>query len=875
MRISTKAIARLFALFGYLFLPILVASASEEKSTLDWQHIADLPPVGGQSDALGVAGPFVGVHNDALIIAGGANFVKPYWGMDKEWHDTIWVLEREGDSYTWHEGGKLPRPLGYGSSVSTSEGVLCMGGNDASNCYDDTFLLKWNPDTRKVEIESYPALPSTCAFSLATMIGDKVYLAGGTRTNDLSSAMTNFWMLDLSKRGVDDFGWQELPGWPGPARGLSLTVAQHNGEEDQVFVLSGRRIGDDGEIEFLKDAYAFSPIRYMDSEDTAWKRISDSPVCMMAGEAIPVGQSHIFVIGGADGSLFHKADELKDGHPGFPKKAWAYNTITNTWFEANSIPQNHVTTQVAKWGDDYILASGEVRPRVRTPMIWKISPVQTSSTFGWLDYSTIVIYLAFLIGIGVYFLFKNKSTDDYFRGGQKIPWWAAGCSIFATMLSSLTFMSLPAKVYATDWVYFLYNFCILLLAPVIIFMVLPFFRGIDATSAYEYLEKRFNLLARMFASTFYIIFQVGRMAIVMFLPALALATVTPISVETCILVMGIMSLIYCTIGGVEAVIWTDTLQTFVLLGGALLSFIVIVFSLDGGLGYFWATSMADSKMNLVNWDFGSNSYMIAAAWVVLLGGIAGQLTPYSSDQGVVQRYMSTSSKKKATQSIWTNAWLSMLASLLFFSLGTALYVFYKQNPAELDPTLQNDSVFPQFIASKLPVGIAGLVIAGVFAAAQSTISTSMNSIATVFTTDFLRRFNVLKSERSYFRSAQVATLVAGILGTGFALLLASADIKSMFDHFIKVIGMFGSPIAGLFMLGMLTKKAHGRGAFLGAICGIVMVYLIQNMTGTHPLLYATVGLCSAFFFGYLFSIVIPSRDKDIKGLTVFTLPKSD
>jgi len=619
----------------------------------------------------------------------------------------------------------------------------------------------------------------------------------------------------------------------------------------------------------LTDGYAFSPTAYHKSGDvTAWRRIADMPASVMAGEGFAIGQSHLFVVGGADGSLFHIADNLKDDHPGFPKTTWAYNTITNTWFKAGSIPQNHVTTQPTKWGDDYIIASGEVRPRTRTPDIWRITSVQTSASFATADYMVIVIYLLSLIGIGVFFSFRNKSTEDYFRGGQRIPWWAAGCSIFATMLSSLTFMSVPAKVYATDWVYFLINMSIIALAPFIIAFILPFFRSINATSAYEYLELRFNLAARLFASAFYILFQIGRMAIVMFLPALALTTVTPLSVEACILLMGVMSLIYCTLGGVEAVIWTDTLQTFVLLGGALLSFILIILNLAGGWGEFVTVGMADQKFHLINWDWSAGSFTSTALWVIVLGGIAQQLVPYSSDQGIVQRYMSVSSTKKAAQSIWTNAALSFFASLLFFGLGTGLYVFYKAFPGELDPTLQNDSVFPQFIAAELPVGLAGLVIAGVFAAAQSTVSTSMNSIATAFTTDFVRRFNLIGTERGYFRCAQSATLLAGILGTVFALLLASADVKSIWDTFMRVLGLLGGPMGGLFILGMFTVRANGKGAVAGAVLGTLAVALVQSHSSISVVLHTAIGLFTCVVTGYALSRVLPSQKTTDLNLTI-------
>ena len=862
-----------FLIYILLFTLNLFASA-DTRSYFSWSELDSLPALTGQTEPLGVAGPFAGVHNDALIIAGGANFEKPYWENEKQWHADIWVMTKQNDNFEWVFAGQLDQPVAYGASVSTERGVLCMGGNNSQRTFKDVFLLKWNPDSKKIDMEPFPPLPRTCAFTSAALLNNKVYVAGGDETNSSHSSMNNFWVLDLAQKDTENFHWKTLPPWPGPARGKNMAVAQHNGTNNCIYVIGGRRQNKQGKIELLNDIYAFNPS--FDSEkksNPVWTKCHNAPNPISAGEAAPVGQSHIFFLGGTDGRLKSIANQLKADHPGFTKQIWAYHTITDTWIKAGMMPQNHVCTQAVKWDNDFIIPSGEIKPRIRSPKIWKITPLSTSQKFSWIDYSTIIIYLGILIAIGVFFSFRNKNTEDYFRGGQRIPWWASGCSIFATMLSSVTFMSIPAKTYATNWVYLPINFAIVLLAPFVIHYILPFFHRINATSAYEYLERRFNLFARLFASASYILFQIGRMAIVMFLPALALSTVTPISVQVCILLMGIMSIIYCTLGGVQAVIWTDTVQTVVLLGGALFSFILILLNLDGGISEFFTVSLSHQKLNMVNWDWSAMSYTTTALWVIVLGGIAQQLVPYSSDQGVVQRYMAVSSEANARKSIWTNAALSFFGSLLFFALGTGLYVFYKHFPHQLDPTMQTDSIFPQFISSQLPVGIAGIVIAGVFAAAQSTISTSMNSVATAFSTDFILRFNLLKTEKAYFNLARVVTLFVGILGTVVALMFALADIKSMWDSFLKIIGLFGGPMSGLFILGIFSRRAHGRGAVLGALASAALIVFVQSFTRISFLLYAFIGIVSCVVLGYLFSLVIPSPQKNIKGLTIKKLDK--
>ena len=263
--------------------------------------------------------------------------------------------------------------------------------------------------------------------------------------------------------------------------------------------------------------------------------------------------------------------EMRDfDHPGFPRQTYAYHTITDTWVPMGENFGTHVTTPAVGWGDEIFLVSGEIRPRVRTNKVWRIKVKENKKAFGTINMGVVVLYLLAMVGIGVFFTFRNKSTDDYFRGGKSIPWWAAGCSIFATMLSSITYMAVPAKAFAQDWVYWIGNFLILGIAPVAIYLALPFFRRLDATSAYEYLEKRFNRGARLIGSGSFSLFHIFRMGVVLALAALALASVTPLTPAQCVIVMGVLSIIYCTLGGVEAVIWTDTIQTFILLGGAVM-----------------------------------------------------------------------------------------------------------------------------------------------------------------------------------------------------------------------------------------------------------------------------------------------------------------
>lgn len=854
------------AVFCFIITGVLHAETAE-PNWLNWSQMPLMPASGGQAEPIGVAGAFVGIHNDAMIIAGGANFDKPYDKTQKQWHDDIWALEK--DSQKWLGGFKLDNPIAYGASVSTKYGVVCIGGNDANQSYDSVFLLKWNSQSKTIEKSNLPALPSPCSNTAAAVIDDVIYVAGGQQDTSLFSAMNNFWSMDLSKISEPNgLCWKQLPAWPGSQRAFNITAAQHNGKEHCVYVIGGRYLKAENDANWvaMNDIYQFSPSKYAAGKN-AWKKCSNLPYPVHAVCGIDVGQSHILIFGSAIKPESINANDSNDTGC-FKRDVLAYHTITDTVIKVGLMPLSQVTTTAVKWNGDIVIASGEICPKIRTPQIWKANLLKTSTVFGKANFSVLIVYLIGMIAVGVYFMYRNKNTDDFFRGGQRIPAWAAGLSIFATLLSSITFIAVPAKVYISDWTFITLNLIVIPIIPFIFIFVVPYFRKIDATSAYEYLEKRFNVFIRLFASLSFVLFQIGRMAIVMFLPALALSTMTSMSVPTCILLTGILTVIYCTMGGLEAVVWTDAIQTLVLLGGALYCLFVMVNSLGGGFSEFISIASTNDKFHAINWDFSKTSIYTTAFWVMIIGGIGQTLVPFVSDQAIVQRYMVVSDIKKVRNSFITSTIAGTIATFIFFSIGTALYVFYKTHPQNLDPTYQNDAIFPLFISYQLPAGLGGIVIAGIYAAAQSTVSGSVHSISTVVVTDFAKRFSLLKTEKGYLNLARFCTFLFGTLGTILALIFASADIKSLWESFIEVLGLICGPMCGLFLLGMFTKRVGGISAIIGAVSGAVVLFLVGRHTKVNIVLYASVGITACVVIGYIASFIIPERKKDISGLTI-------
>lgn len=841
---ALRALAAATKATGLLVLLLPTASGAEPYA---WQTLADLP------EPLGVAGPFVGTSNGALVVAGGAHFpVSPFQGGTKVWIDSIYVLDDPESQ--WRQAGRLDRPLAYGGSVTTPEGIVLLGGSDSSRHYADVIRLRVVDGS--IEKEELPDLPRACANIGVALLGNAIYVAGGQGDPGSRSALRNFWRLDLSREPLQ---WEPLEPWRGPPRMLPVVATQ----DGALYVISGAELlaDDAGGVtrRFLTDVWRYSP------ESGVWNPVAEAPRAMVAAPAIAEGQSHILVFGGDDGHDFLRQAELGDDHPGFTRRALAYHTITDTWADLGATPFGHVTTTAVRWRGQVIVASGEDRPGHRSSRVYSGAPPPKSHLTA-VDTVTMALYLLSLVIMGIYLSRRGKSTEDFFLAGRRIPWWAAGLSIFGTQLSAITFMTIPAKAYATDWVFFMANVAIVAIAPIVIVFYLPFFQRLRVTTVYEYLELRFNVQVRLFASLAFILFQLGRMTIVLFLPALALSTVTGMNVYMCILVMGVLCTFYTVLGGIEAVIWTDVLQVIVLLGGGLLCLALILHDV-GGLGEVVQTGAADGKFHMIDWSWDMTT---TSVWIVLFGSMFANLGVYTSDQSVVQRYLTTKDEKAAARSLWTNVAVGMPGTVLWFGLGTCLYVFYKQRPGDLDPGVSTDAILPLFIAKELPSGVSGAIIAAVFAATMSSLDSSLHSISTVVVTDFYRRFRQAATDLDCLRLAKRVTAVLGLAATVTALLLATYDFGSLWDVFLEVMSLFGGALGGLFALGIFTKRATGPGALVGALTSAVVLYLVRTYTPLHFLTYAAVGASVCLLVGYAASLVLPGRPKDLTGLTVYT-----
>ncbi|MGL5272365.1 MAG: sodium:solute symporter family transporter, partial [Phocaeicola sp.] len=589
-------------------------------------------------------------------------------------------------------------------------------------------------------LSNLPNLPKPLTSPLIGLVGNHLIVVGGKSNNELN---LEGWKLNLKET---DSSWQAIASLP-YNEGINQSCAVQNGGDEDIFYLFG------------KNTLTFSIKRNL------WvktKNEAKNPIDIARQHPITLGTHHI---------LFLDKNE----------NYCTFHTVTEQWDSHGYQADINGNVYVGKWGNDYImLDSGELT---------QIS-LNSAVRFGWLNYGVLILYMILMLCIGFYFSRRAGTSDQFFKGGGKIPWWAAGISIFATTLSAITFMALPAKAYTTNWLYFPMSFSILIMAPIVIKWYLPFFRRLNLTTAYEYLEQRFNLTVRLTSSVLFIIFMIMRIGIVLYLPSVALSTVTGIDILTCILMMSIVTIIYSTMGGVEAVVWGDVIQGGILVFGAIISVVYLVV----GTGGFMETikiGMTADKFKMLDFSF---DFTQPTFWVIFFGaGLANSLITYTSDQTIVQRYLTTENMKKTKQSLWLNGLIALPVLVLFYFIGTALYTFFYTHPELLPATMNNaEGIFPYFIVNELPAGIGGLLIAAIFAATMSTLSSNINSASTAITVDFARRMIPSLSDKVQVKTARISGILVGVLGTYLAIELSTMSVKSFFDEFNTFIGLLTS-----------------------------------------------------------------------------------
>ncbi|TVQ73477.1 MAG: sodium:solute symporter [Balneolaceae bacterium] len=491
------------------------------------------------------------------------------------------------------------------------------------------------------------------------------------------------------------------------------------------------------------------------------------------------------------------------------------------------------------------------------------------------DTLVFVLYLLGIVLFGISFYRKGRSSTDYSTGAGTIPAWVIGLSIFATFVSSISFLALPGIAFLSDWNAYVFSLSI----PVAIFMAIRFFiplyRKVGSPSAYTYLEVRFGVWARLYVATFWLLTQLMRVAVILYLLALPMYVILGWDMRLIIVITSISVMVYAILGGIKAVMWTDAVQAIILISGTIIALGLIMFSLPEGPGQYFEIAARYNKFNLGSLGV---SLTESTFWVVFIYGIFINLQNYGIDQNFIQRYMSARTEKEAIRSAFGGGLLYVPVSLLFFMIGTGLYVYYYVYPELLPPEYlesgMSDSVFPYFIINALPVGISGLLVASIFAAGMSTISTSLNAGATVLLNDFYRRFRSQTKESESVIFLYIASALICVLGTLVSFYIIR--VESALDVWWNLAGIFSGGMLGLFLLGFFSSKVSNVSAAVGVAIGLLTIAWMSlsptYFTGAletwqnplHNYMTIVIGTLVIFLVGFLLTLLLPSATRDIQ-----------
>ena len=437
-----------------------------------------------------------------------------------------------------------------------------------------------------------------------------------------------------------------------------------------------------------------------------------------------------------------------------------------------------------------------------------------------LDVFAICVYLIGMVALGFYFSRRNDSTERYFVGNRAFSGWVVGLSMLGTIVSSATFLALPATAYVLDWRQLNVNLVLPFVALLAIVVFIPFFRRGKLTSAFEYLGNRYGTLPRLYGTFSFIVLQLIRMAQILFLVSLPIQFLTGVSIEIVAIGAGIFIAFYTIAGGIEAVIWTDVIQAVILVFGGVICFALIAFDLPGGLGQIVEVGKANDKFSLGSFDWNLHERTF---WTVIILGIINWLMIYSGDQNMVQRYASARSTREARKATALYSAIALPMWIMFFFVGTSLFVYYNAFPEPTVAGLESDQVLPYFILTKVPAGIAGIVIAAVLAAAMSSLDSGINAISTVTVVDILKPHLAKdKDDRFYLRSARITAALVTLIVICGAIFFSRIEKESMNDISLIVTSLFGGCLMGLFILGFFTRIVDGTSATIAMFCAILL-----------------------------------------------------
>ena len=486
-----------------------------------------------------------------------------------------------------------------------------------------------------------------------------------------------------------------------------------------------------------------------------------------------------------------------------------------------------------------------------------------------LDYTILITYIGAIVFLGSVFSKGQTSLKEFFLASKNIPWWAAACSGIATMTSAISYLGGPGQAFKADFTFLQYRVATPLAIAIVCLVLVPLFYRLDLFSVYEYLERRFDSRVRILASGLFVLLKCFYLAIVIYASSLIVVEMTGLSLIWIIPMIGLTTTLYTMLGGMRAVIWTDTLQLVLLLGGLVAAFYMIVTQVDGGVA--GVLQVANSQNKLRFFDFSFTILNTVTFWGGLMGGAFFMLSQYGVDQAELQRFLTTTSIRKSQLAMTSSMLFSTGLGFFQFFIGSSLFVFYSQFPEKGGLGINPDRVFPKFIIEELPTGLTGLLVAGVFAAAMSTISSVLNSLTTVSLSDIYGR---ITRRSASIRLARAVTIALGFL-TAFLAFYADR-LGTILEAGASITNLFGGTLVGVYLLGMWTRRANGTGAFVGALVGLIGVLLLSALTPVAWIWYAVFAATLSFGSGLLISLLFaPPPEQKMRGLVYGRAAKDD
>jgi SSS family solute:Na+ symporter len=485
-----------------------------------------------------------------------------------------------------------------------------------------------------------------------------------------------------------------------------------------------------------------------------------------------------------------------------------------------------------------------------------------------LDILVIGFYMALLVAVGVRVSRRQTSTNEYFLADRAIPGWAIGMSLLATIITSVTFIAYPGAAYAGDWSLLVPGIMFVLVIAAIGFVIVPFFRHAVAMSAYEYFGKRFGPAVRMYSSFAFAMGHFSKMGFVFYLLALSVGGITGWNLTRVILILGLITIFYTLIGGLEAVIWTDVLQGFVLWTGVAVSIGLLLFSPRVHAGEVMHLIAVNHKTSLGSMNFNLHAQTF---WTMAIYGLFFYLQKYTADQTVVQRYLAAKTDRAALRGIGMGAALCLPVWTAFMFIGSLLWAFYRITGEHLPATITKpDQIFPHFMVTQMPAGVAGLFLAALFGAAMSMLASDLNCLGVIVVEDFYGHFAPRATDRQRLRIGKLSVALCGLLAIEVALRLSKTQGAALSLYYLATAVVAGG-LAGLFLLAFLIRRA-GRAAALCAIAAnlIFTTWATLTMNGGHTwnlgnwnypwheFTIGAVGNTLMFIVGCIASVVVPA-----------------